>query len=454
MADVFISYRREDKARAEAMAKALTEEGLEVWWDATGLQAGETFDEKIQSLLKSAKAVLVLWSPAAVESEWVRGEGTIGRERGVLVPVMVRSCAIPVPFNLIQTPDLTGWTGDRSDPAYQGVVARLKELAQKQNVKPLRAAPNRAQRRLWQAMAALAVVAVAGASLWFFRPWEAIIAANDPVAQAQKARTAAFKRIEAFGVSETDINTFDWKAIASKRFKPDTHAALVAAADGGDSLAQALLCSVAYWGAPPVESDEQVAWDNCRRSAEAGDPVGEVWFGYLHRDRGEEEAATEWMKKAADQGFAWGELEYGLRLENGVGVASDLVKAVELYRAAQAKGLPFADLALGLAYRSGTGLERDAAEGHRLIEQAANKGVPFAMFEAAENYREGYGVAKDTEAASRWYSAAASQTDNERLASRAQSSQKWMEEEIAEQAKAAEAAATEAATATQTETAQ
>ena len=85
MSDVFISYRRSDRAIAEALYRALKEEGLDIWWDAS-LQAGETFDEKIQSILQSSKAIILLWSPEAAESEWVRGEGTIGRERGVLVP--------------------------------------------------------------------------------------------------------------------------------------------------------------------------------------------------------------------------------------------------------------------------------------------------------------------------------------------------------------------------------
>lgn len=202
MADVFISYRRSDRSIAETLYKALKQENLDIWWDAD-LQAGDTFDEKIQQVLQTAKAVVVLWSPDAVESEWVRGEGTIGRERGVLVPVMVKPVNIPVPFNLIHTADLCDWRGDRSDPIYRDVVARIKKLASKQNVKPLKPPPNRALRRVWQTMAAVAVIAVAGASLWVFRPWEALKPV-DRVAEAEAAATAAHAasraRLAAFGV--------------------------------------------------------------------------------------------------------------------------------------------------------------------------------------------------------------------------------------------------------------
>jgi hypothetical protein len=33
MSDIFISYAREDRPRAEAIAKALEEHGWSVWWD-------------------------------------------------------------------------------------------------------------------------------------------------------------------------------------------------------------------------------------------------------------------------------------------------------------------------------------------------------------------------------------------------------------------------------------
>ena len=33
MADVFLSYKREDQARASAVVKALVESGKTVWWD-------------------------------------------------------------------------------------------------------------------------------------------------------------------------------------------------------------------------------------------------------------------------------------------------------------------------------------------------------------------------------------------------------------------------------------
>jgi hypothetical protein len=455
MADVFISYRREDRPKAEALYKAFTEEGLDVWWDV-GLQAGETFDEKIQKILQSAKAVVVLWSPAAVESEWVRGEGTIGRERGVLIPVMVKRVNIPVPFNLIHTADLTGWSGDRSDPTYQGVVARVKTLASKENVKPLKPPPNRALRRLWQAIAAVAVVSVAGASVWFFKPWEALAAANDPALKAKRVREASLAKMSEFGIEADDFTRYDWKQIAFRRFKADAYPNLVTLSDSGDPIAQALRCAIEYWSPPGVQGDQGKSWENCRKSSEQGERIGQTYVAYLLNDRSfmsndEEqkriarEEATAEFKKAADQNFGWALLAYGYRLEEGIGVTVDWPRAVELYRAAQAQGMPAADYALGSIMLKGLVEGHERLEGVKLVEKAADKGYPIAMYDIAGFYRDGFQVPKDYDKARHYYEMAMTQKDDDRLADRARGMIESLGRQI-EQEKLEAAAPAESAT--------
>jgi hypothetical protein len=47
MSDIFISYARQDRPRAEAIAKALEDHGWSVWWD-WNIPAGETSRQVIQ----------------------------------------------------------------------------------------------------------------------------------------------------------------------------------------------------------------------------------------------------------------------------------------------------------------------------------------------------------------------------------------------------------------------
>lgn len=126
MADIFLSYNREDQSKAKTIAKALADEGFDVWWD-TVLRAGQTYDEVTERQLHDARAVVVLWSSRSVKSKWVRAEATLGDRKSALIPVMIEPCDRPIMFELIQTADLVGWEGDTSSPAWQAFVADVRE---------------------------------------------------------------------------------------------------------------------------------------------------------------------------------------------------------------------------------------------------------------------------------------------------------------------------------------
>jgi len=101
VADIFLSYSREDAGRAEALSDALVAAGYTVWWDRK-LTAGERYSEETESFLKSARVVLVLWSRFAVNSVWVRDEAAVGRDTGKLVPVAFDGVEPPIGFRQIQ----------------------------------------------------------------------------------------------------------------------------------------------------------------------------------------------------------------------------------------------------------------------------------------------------------------------------------------------------------------
>lgn len=88
MADVFLSYAREDLGRATAVADACEKAGLTVWWDRD-LGGGSEYSKEIERALKSAAAVVVLWSRSSVDSAWVRDEAAKGRETGRLIPATI-----------------------------------------------------------------------------------------------------------------------------------------------------------------------------------------------------------------------------------------------------------------------------------------------------------------------------------------------------------------------------
>ncbi len=123
--DIFLSYNREDLPITSLFAAALGEEGFSVWWDQA-LRSGEAYDEVTEAALRSARAVIVLWTPRSCVSRWVRAEATLAQRQNTLLPVMVEACDRPIMFELTQTADLIGWSGQRNTPAWRTFVEDVR----------------------------------------------------------------------------------------------------------------------------------------------------------------------------------------------------------------------------------------------------------------------------------------------------------------------------------------
>ncbi|MEM6411483.1 MAG: toll/interleukin-1 receptor domain-containing protein, partial [Pseudomonadota bacterium] len=67
MADIFLSYSRADRPKAQQIAESLEAEGFSVWWDKV-LRAGQTYDEVTEGMLRDSRVVVVLWSEVSVKS--------------------------------------------------------------------------------------------------------------------------------------------------------------------------------------------------------------------------------------------------------------------------------------------------------------------------------------------------------------------------------------------------
>ena len=127
MIDVFISYKQEEREAVQIIASALIDLKVSVWFD-TRLRAGTSFDEEIAAALDAAKAVLVCWTPAAIQSEWVRGEATQGMQRERLAACFLQPTNLIPPFNLTHAENLCAWAGQDDDPAWLKLLERIGEL--------------------------------------------------------------------------------------------------------------------------------------------------------------------------------------------------------------------------------------------------------------------------------------------------------------------------------------
>lgn len=127
--NVFISYSRRDRERVIQLADALQGEGLSVWWDPN-LVPGRKFRQMIAEQLAAADCVVVVWTAASLESDWVQDEAEEARVRGVLIPVMMDPVKAPAGFRQVQAADLSQWSGNPQHPEFRALVQAAKTLAQ------------------------------------------------------------------------------------------------------------------------------------------------------------------------------------------------------------------------------------------------------------------------------------------------------------------------------------
>ena len=135
MPDVFLSYSREDKPRAQAIAAALEAAGYDVFWD-NEIPPGSTWADYLQSKISNAKALVVLWTAASTQSQWVREEARIGRDSKKLVPVILDGAAPPFGFGEVQAVDLSSWRGEPDHADFKRFLSGLAYVVQQSGAAP------------------------------------------------------------------------------------------------------------------------------------------------------------------------------------------------------------------------------------------------------------------------------------------------------------------------------
>ena len=126
MADIFLSYAREDLDRATPLVKALEAQGWIVFWDPSILP-GPRFRQVLATELDAARCVVVLWSRQSVESEWVQEEAERAKDRDVLLSVLVDDIKPPLGFGQRQMANLAGWKGEPAGAHIESLVRAIAE---------------------------------------------------------------------------------------------------------------------------------------------------------------------------------------------------------------------------------------------------------------------------------------------------------------------------------------
>jgi hypothetical protein len=104
----FFSYAHEDAEFALRLAKDLRAAGAAVWIDRLDIKVGERWDRAVGEALAKCPQLLVILSPASVDSTNVMDEVSFALDKGKhVLPVIHRQCEIPFRLHRLHYVDLT-----------------------------------------------------------------------------------------------------------------------------------------------------------------------------------------------------------------------------------------------------------------------------------------------------------------------------------------------------------
>jgi len=99
---LFISYSHSDRDFVDRLAMQLVAHKVNVWLDRWEMHVGESLIGRVQRAITDASALLVILSPASVDSAWCKKELNSGlireldERRVVVLPVLISDCDVPM----------------------------------------------------------------------------------------------------------------------------------------------------------------------------------------------------------------------------------------------------------------------------------------------------------------------------------------------------------------------
>ena len=122
---VFISYSSQDRDFVQRLAEDLKKRDIPVWFDETELEPGDSIIGAIEAGIDKMEFLIVVLSPASVDSGWVTQEVRMALHKGIsgkkvsVIPVLRQECQIPGFLRDLKYLDM------RSDRDYPAGLERL-----------------------------------------------------------------------------------------------------------------------------------------------------------------------------------------------------------------------------------------------------------------------------------------------------------------------------------------
>jgi len=130
-------------------------------------------------------------------------------------------------------------------------------------------------------------------------------------------------------------------------------------------------------------------------------------FRSIHKPK----SPIDQLYSRAKSGDAHAQLDYGVKLQRGDGVAQDYQQAIEWFQKAAHQGYDKAYFNLGVTYMQGIGVSPVPQAAFNWFQKAAEVNFPRAQLVLGQFYISGFGVAADAALAKEWLEKAAQNGD-------------------------------------------
>ena len=156
MADIYISYAKEDYEKVKLLANSLgsmednSGSPLKISLEEPVFHIGDNLSEIRFRAIHQADCIIVIWSEDSLKSEWVRKEATLGLEKGNLLPVLFQMVTPPKAFRSLISYDLSHWQGEKEHSWFIRLVKAITdflEIKEQPNADQAPLQPNNPQKK-------------------------------------------------------------------------------------------------------------------------------------------------------------------------------------------------------------------------------------------------------------------------------------------------------------------
>ncbi len=131
MAQIFVSYKSEDRERVRTIVDEMRRAGLSLWWDQD-ISPGAPWEASIARALEQSKCVIVCWTSKSVhpfEGQKVQVEAREALDSGKLIQVLLENVRPPLFFRQRQAVNLASWRGDVGDIGFQKLLQSARDIS-------------------------------------------------------------------------------------------------------------------------------------------------------------------------------------------------------------------------------------------------------------------------------------------------------------------------------------